>query len=171
MVSNARLDLPDPDRPVTTTRLSRGTSTEMFFRLWTRAPCTAIVVRGSVRGFRTSARLRPSRPGDRSEAIARSRSMEESELLHVHVAPLRQTRGRRGLADEPPVGQVFARGRHPLDADMAREVRLDLAARPGIAGFAQIVDHGGEDRGRAVGDVRIGRVERRLHALPRFGGV
>jgi hypothetical protein len=33
MVSNARLDLPDPERPVTTMRLSRGISTEMFFRL------------------------------------------------------------------------------------------------------------------------------------------
>ena len=45
MVSKARLDLPEPDRPVTTMRLSRGISSEIFFRLWTRAPCTAIVVR------------------------------------------------------------------------------------------------------------------------------
>ena len=45
MVSNARLDLPEPDKPVTTIRLSRGISREMLRRLWTRAPCTAIVVR------------------------------------------------------------------------------------------------------------------------------
>ena len=30
---------------MTTTSRSRGISTEMFFRLWTRAPCTAMVVR------------------------------------------------------------------------------------------------------------------------------
>src|SRR5215207_6124704 len=42
MVSNARLDLPEPERPVTTISLSRGSSTLMFRRLWTRAPCTAI---------------------------------------------------------------------------------------------------------------------------------
>src|SRR5579883_542649 len=47
MVSNARLDLPEPDRPVTTTRLSRGISSETFLRLWTRAPCTATVVRAA----------------------------------------------------------------------------------------------------------------------------
>src|SRR5689334_1634746 len=45
MVSKARLDFPEPDNPVMTTRLSRGISTEMFFRLWTRAPWTATVVR------------------------------------------------------------------------------------------------------------------------------
>ena len=30
-----------------TTKRSRGISTETFFRLWTRAPCTPIVVRGA----------------------------------------------------------------------------------------------------------------------------
>ena len=45
MVSKARLDLPDPESPVTTISRSRGISTEMFLRLCTRAPWTAIVVR------------------------------------------------------------------------------------------------------------------------------
>src|SRR5687767_5134205 len=45
MVSKARLDLPDPERPVTTISRSRGISTEMFLRLCTRAPWTAMVVR------------------------------------------------------------------------------------------------------------------------------
>src|SRR5580704_4102547 len=40
MVSNASEDLPDPDRPVITTRLSRGISTSTFFRLCSRAPRT-----------------------------------------------------------------------------------------------------------------------------------
>src|SRR5437763_877148 len=39
-VSNASVDLPDPDRPVTTTSWSRGMSTEMFLRLCSRAPRT-----------------------------------------------------------------------------------------------------------------------------------
>src|SRR5262245_36319801 len=49
MVSNARLDLPEPESPVTTMSLSRGISTEMFLRLCTRAPWTATVVRAVAR--------------------------------------------------------------------------------------------------------------------------
>src|SRR2546428_6640345 len=37
-VSKARVDLPDPDRPVTTTSWSRGMSIERFLRLCSRAP-------------------------------------------------------------------------------------------------------------------------------------
>src|SRR5579864_4257858 len=40
MVSNAREDLPEPDRPVNTISLSRGRSTETFWRLCSRAPRT-----------------------------------------------------------------------------------------------------------------------------------
>src|SRR3954447_14931622 len=40
IVSKARLDFPDPDRPVKTIRLSRGRSTETSFRLCSRAPRT-----------------------------------------------------------------------------------------------------------------------------------
>src|SRR5580765_5537289 len=46
MVSKASEDLPEPDRPVITTSLSRGMSTSMFLRLCTRAPRTAIHLRG-----------------------------------------------------------------------------------------------------------------------------
>src|SRR5581483_5400384 len=38
MVSKASEDLPEPDSPVITTRLSRGRSTSMFLRLCSRAP-------------------------------------------------------------------------------------------------------------------------------------
>src|ERR1700745_106095 len=38
MVSKASEDLPEPERPVKTTSLSRGISTSMFFRLCSRAP-------------------------------------------------------------------------------------------------------------------------------------
>src|SRR4051812_31670117 len=54
MVSKASDDLPEPDRPVTTTSLSRGISTSMFLRLCSRAPLTTILfiawVTGSGRG-------------------------------------------------------------------------------------------------------------------------
>src|SRR5215213_1695011 len=40
MVSKAREDLPDPERPVITVKRSRGMSTLMFFRLCWRAPLT-----------------------------------------------------------------------------------------------------------------------------------
>src|SRR3972149_5429902 len=43
MVSNAREDFPEPEMPEMTTSLSRGISTEMFFRLCWRAPMTTIL--------------------------------------------------------------------------------------------------------------------------------
>src|SRR5687767_2651301 len=42
MVSNASDDLPEPDSPVNTTSLSRGSSTSTFLRLCSRAPRTEI---------------------------------------------------------------------------------------------------------------------------------
>src|SRR5690606_30328487 len=42
MVSKASEDLPEPDRPVITIRLSRGSLTSMPFRLCSRAPRTMI---------------------------------------------------------------------------------------------------------------------------------
>src|SRR5258708_1051976 len=40
IVSNARLDFPDPDNPVNTISASRGKSSETSFRLCSRAPRT-----------------------------------------------------------------------------------------------------------------------------------
>src|SRR5262249_21173355 len=42
MVSKAREDLPEPDRPVSTTSWSRGISRSMFLRLCSRAPRIAM---------------------------------------------------------------------------------------------------------------------------------
>src|SRR6266481_1630555 len=42
MVSKARDDLPEPERPVITVNLSRGISTSMFLRLCCRAPRTVM---------------------------------------------------------------------------------------------------------------------------------
>src|SRR6476619_3943679 len=44
MVSKARDDLPDPERPVMTVRLSRGIAISIPFRLCSRAPRTVIWV-------------------------------------------------------------------------------------------------------------------------------
>src|SRR3954447_16271843 len=113
MVSNARLDLPEPDSPVTTTRRSRGISSETCLRLWTRAPRTAIVVRAE------------GRPAT-LDAIRRVSERKERELLHLNVTFFREPSGHRGLANEAPVRQVLARRRHVADVEMALEMVLDL---------------------------------------------
>src|SRR5947209_929007 len=165
MVSNARLDLPEPDSPVTTTRRSRGISSETFLRLWTRAPCTAIVVRAAAFAFR-SARLTAA-----LGAILWSPRVEERQLLHQDVARPREPDRRRGLADELLVRQVLARRGHAADVEVALEVVLDLGARPRLADLAQVVDHRPEQRHRALRHVAVHRVQRRLHVLPRLPGV
>ena len=48
MVSKARLDFPEPDTPVTTVMALWGISKLIFFRLWTRAPETAMDVGSSL---------------------------------------------------------------------------------------------------------------------------
>src|SRR5947209_17342163 len=101
MVSNARLDLPEPESPVTTMSWSRGISTEMFLRLCTRAPCTAMVVRAeALAKFRLAVDL---------EAIPLFLEVEEGQLLYFDGALLRELNRSRGLADEPLVGQILAR--------------------------------------------------------------
>src|SRR6185295_12373118 len=98
MVSNARLDFPEPDSPVITTRLSRGISTDTFFRLWTRAPWIATDVRTA--GRRGLVALPP---------IGQIRRKEERELLDVDGAPPREPRGKRCLANQAAVGEILAR--------------------------------------------------------------
>src|SRR5438445_13742588 len=105
MVSKARLDLPEPESPVTTMSLSRGNSSETFLRLCTRAPCTAIVVRAffiltSDSCLLTSAFGLP--------LIRRVSTIKECQLIEVHIAPLRQPDRQRRVADESLVGAVFA---------------------------------------------------------------
>src|SRR5215467_12436679 len=107
MVSNARDDLPEPESPVTTIRRSRGTSSEMFLRLWTRAPCTATVVRAAAFcGFL------PLPFGVALELIRRVPRVKEGQLLDADVALFRELHGRGSLADQPLVRQVLARRGH-----------------------------------------------------------
>src|SRR4029077_10511948 len=100
MVSKARLALPEPDSPVITISLSRGISTEMFLRLCTRAPCTAMVVRAAALPgeFRLAVDL---------EAIRSILEEKERQLLHFDTAPPGKLHRRRCLADKPLIGQIF----------------------------------------------------------------
>src|SRR5262249_41057579 len=122
MVSNARLDLPDPESPVTTMRRSRGISSETFLRLCTRAPCTAIVVRAA--GFGAFC---PFRFTAAFLAIPWFPQVKERELLHFDVALLREADGRRCLADEGLVRQILARRGHAAHVEVPLEMALDLA--------------------------------------------
>src|SRR5438552_9400754 len=76
MVSNARDDVPDPDRPVNTTSLSRGIDSVTFLRLCSRAPRIVIWSVGS--GFRLilypSYRKRCAGRGDEPPVFAGDRA-------------------------------------------------------------------------------------------------
>src|SRR5438105_2652289 len=102
MVSNARLDLPEPESPVTTMRLSRGISSEMFLRLCTRAPCTAIVVRAVARGPAPFPLFADEARGAAFfrfpfvaalEAIPGLLRGKECQFLHVNITLLREAHG------------------------------------------------------------------------------
>src|ERR1035437_3596875 len=80
MVSNASDDLPDPDTPVITVNFSWGMESEMFLRLWTRAPW--ILIKSST-GI-LIIRLRQCEPGElsvqRSDAENAETSAEKSNI-------------------------------------------------------------------------------------------
>src|SRR5262249_7449782 len=149
MVSNARLDLPDPESPVTTMRRSRGTSSEMSRRLCTRAPCTAMVVRTAFGAPWPS----PFEEGEEDAAFFRFRfpaglevigwfsRVEERQFLHVEVALLREAYRRAGLAEESLVRQVLTGGGHAAHVEVPLEMVLDVPARPRLADLAQVVEH------------------------------
>src|ERR1035441_135815 len=111
MVSNARLLLPEPERPVTTISLSRGISTETFFRLWTRAPCTAMVVRAPALAMLL-------------EVIGHLPQVDERQFLQNHVTHLRKLNRCGGLADVSLVGQVLARRGHSFHIEVALEMEI-----------------------------------------------
>src|SRR4051794_29377380 len=121
MVSNARLDLPEPERPVTTIRRSRGNSSERFLRLWTRAPWTAMVVRAVGLG-----------------AVLALAGIEESKLLDVDVAALGQANGKGNLGDDVLVGEIFAAGGDAGDAEVALEVVVDFGDGAGLTDLAEM---------------------------------
>src|ERR1019366_1820532 len=92
MVSNASDDLPDPDTPVTTDIRLCGMSSEMFLRLWTRAPrirmesCT-----GVFRQFQYSVGG-PSRPAALAEPHRGASGTGYRMALHGRLASDKQAR-------------------------------------------------------------------------------
>ena len=54
--------------------------------------------------------------------------------------------GADALPIEPLIGQVFAGGRDPVDVEVTRKVRLDFGAGARLAGLAQVLEHGREQR-------------------------
>src|SRR5215831_4593510 len=159
MVSKARLDLPDPESPVTTTSLSRGISTEMFLRLCTRAPCTEMLVRAFVAAGTETLGL---------ELTGRFLQIEKRELLHENVAPPgKLNRGRR-FPYELLVGQVLAGSRHSVNIEVALEVILDFRRRARFADFAEVVDHGSEQSHGALLYIRVDGVQSSLNILTCF---
>src|SRR5437660_3861078 len=124
--------------------LSRGISSDTSFRLCTRAPRTAIVVRATVLGA-ALARVLPF--------IGRFSQVEKRQLLDVDVALLRQPDGRRGLADEALVGEVLAGRGHAAQAEIPLEMVLDLRAGPGLAHLTQVFEYRFKQGGGPLGDV------------------
>src|SRR5690606_39708999 len=47
-ISKAKLDFPDPERPVMTTSLFLGMATSKFFKLWSLAPLIIMLCFGSI---------------------------------------------------------------------------------------------------------------------------
>src|SRR5262249_53309268 len=80
MVSNAKDDLPEPLRPVMTTRRSRGMSTERFFRLCWRAPRTAITLLTEAISRQLRSRQQPACSTDRNSAGGSELTAERSSL-------------------------------------------------------------------------------------------
>src|SRR5215510_15548338 len=144
-----------------TTRLSRGISTEMFFRLCTRVPCTAIVVRTP---------LVPTACAGRMSALLAIDPTwhEERELLQRRRAALGGANRRGRLDDQVAIGEIFAGRRDALDSEVAREVVLDVARRSDLAGIAKVVEHGREQPCRTLCHIRVSGPERVLHGLPGF---
>src|SRR5512137_857021 len=104
MVSKARVDLPEPERPVRTMSRSRGSSTVMSCRLCSRAPLTTIFP-GILwidpfppelyRGFATGKKVR-------NHSFARN-PLEGHELLH-HLPGPEDGDPPAALGDDDPDG-------------------------------------------------------------------
>src|ERR1051325_10796517 len=88
MVSKAREDLPEPDRPVMTMSLSRGRSTSTLARLWVRAPRTRMVSRAmdDLELDRTGKCTPRRRPGAKHEQTGNQGGKRRIEALYMGAA-------------------------------------------------------------------------------------
>src|SRR5215831_18914378 len=97
--------------------LSRGISSEMFFRLWTRAPCTAIVERASIFfDVPTAFSL---------ELIRWLPEINECEFLHLDVAALCQLCRNRCFSNQSTICKKLAGRRDAMDAEVPLKIVFD----------------------------------------------
>src|SRR5690349_16483581 len=127
MVSNASVDLPDPDRPVMTTSASRGSTTVTSLRLCSRAPETTIWPGGEgvisptpSLGMRTDVR-----PGVSDEFVRRAGADAGVDLVR--------------------------QGRAVLELEVLAQIAVGLVARGAVQGHVE------RDQARALGVVAGGR--------------
>ena len=117
----------------------------MFFRLWTRAPCTAIVVRAAAFGVaalrqRGLAAIATALPCRRTPAPAPRRCSSSS--AGPASRPCRSAPGR------PDTRRRWSR--RSTSKCRVKWSSISLA-RPRLAGLAQVVEHRREQRRRALG--------------------
>src|SRR5258708_7369598 len=132
----------------------------MFLRLCTRAPFTAMLVRTAAFEDILSSDfwLLSSFFLELTRLLS---PVHEREFLHLHVAHLGQLDRGRDFADEPAIGQVFARSGHTLNPEVALEVIFDFSCGARFAHFLQVLEDGTEKYGGSIGHVSIDRIQRR----------
>src|ERR1700693_2864644 len=101
MVSNASEDLPEPESPVKTIKRSRGSSSETFFRLCSRAPRMVRVSAMVCRGYRRSPNFFQL-PSKRSNLVSKSSRVLEAKLHRgkPHLGLERVDKARQLLCGE-----------------------------------------------------------------------
>src|SRR3954451_11927657 len=130
MVSNAKLDLPDPESPGNTISASRGRSSETSRRLCSRAP------RMMSRSF-TSAMLGPTSDSPHRQAIRRCSGPPSGARLG---AMTQQPTGRTSTAEDPTVTEVrelLAAANRRLLGDTIAVDHADWRAPSGLPGWTR----------------------------------
>src|SRR3974377_1416825 len=124
MVSNASDDLPDPDTPVITVNFSWGRESEMFLRLWTRAPWILI---NSSTGI-SIIRLRSS--GDVAVAAVARRLFKISANHAISARGRNGSQRRRDLTCRGVAGPPLGIPPLPKPHKILLEKRIEPAAGP-----------------------------------------
>src|SRR5688500_10993973 len=95
MVSKTSEDLPDPETPVTTVSSLCGMSTEIFFRLWTRAPRIDKKSSTTIKGIAAMERIFRKRLLDWYQRARRTlpwRALSDPYAIWISEVMLQQTR-------------------------------------------------------------------------------
>src|SRR3989338_9083257 len=101
-MSKASEDFPEPERPVTTVSVWRGMETLMFFRLWVRAPRTAMDLMDTVRS--TLYLAHPPAPYGLRRASRRPRWGANTRVEPIRIA-CGTRRVKQGRLTRPEAGR------------------------------------------------------------------